>query len=184
MRCPTGFRKTPSTALALAGVLLIGGAAFADMHAARAAGERAEAARTSRLAIEDVVGLVEARGYTNVLEIELEGGRYKIKASDAAERQIELVIDATSGELVSGPSTAEVEALAQDLAAAGYPEILKLEVDGGRYEVQARDDAGREVELKLDIETREIVALEREESDDSDERDADDDSDRDDSDDD
>ena len=46
------------------------------------------------------------------------------------------------------------------LSARGYVEIHDLEVDDGRFEVDARDRDGREMELELELETLEILRAE------------------------
>ena len=47
------------------------------------------------------------------------------------------------------------------LAARGYSDVHDLEVDDGRFEVDARSPSGQSVDLELDLETLEILYEDR-----------------------
>jgi hypothetical protein len=47
------------------------------------------------------------------------------------------------------------------LEARGYSDVHDLEVDDGRFEVDARNAAGQSVDLELDLETLEILYEDR-----------------------
>ncbi len=168
-------RVRGATALPVAATLLLGlaGSTLTLAPSGYVAAQTAPAA-DQRQGLADIVALVQAAGYPEVLEVELEGSRYHVEARDGAGRSIELRLDAASGVVVAGPSHDEVERIAATVRAAGHGEILEVEDSDGRYEVLAVDGAGREVELKLDAVTLEVLAFERDDDDDeSDESDDD-----------
>jgi len=55
----------------------------------------------------------------------------------------------------------ESRRITETLAAKGYTEIHDIEVDDGRFEVDARHPDGHEVDLELDLETLEILFEDR-----------------------
>jgi hypothetical protein len=76
----------------------------------------------------------------------------------------------TLAALVSAPALAEEDRAGTDaeltriskaLEAKGYSEVRDLEVDDGRFEVDARNPQGEAVDLELDIKTLEILHEDR-----------------------
>jgi len=72
--------------------------------------------------------------------------------------------------LAAGPALADEDraGTAEELArvqaaleAKGYSDVHDLEVDDGRFEVDARSPAGESVDLELDLETLEILHEDR-----------------------
>ncbi len=58
-------------------------------------------------------------------------------------------------------TTLTMQQVIERLAARGYRDISEIELErDGSYEVEARDDQGRKVELKLDGRTGELLAQE------------------------
>lgn len=55
----------------------------------------------------------------------------------------------------------ESRRITETLSAEGYTEIHDIEVDDGRFEVDARHPDGHEVDLELDLETLEILFEDR-----------------------
>jgi uncharacterized membrane protein YkoI len=51
----------------------------------------------------------------------------------------------------------EIEKIRQTLEAKGYTNVHDIEVDDGRFEVDARHPDGHEVDLELDLQTLEIL---------------------------
>jgi hypothetical protein len=66
---------------------------------------------------------------------------------------------AGSGDRAATP--AELERVRTALAARGYGDVHDLEVDDGRFEVDARNRSGEPVDLELDLETLEILYEDR-----------------------
>jgi len=51
----------------------------------------------------------------------------------------------------------EVERVKQSLESKGYTDVHDLEIDDGRYEVDARNAEGYAVDLELDMKTLEVL---------------------------
>jgi uncharacterized membrane protein YkoI len=58
----------------------------------------------------------------------------------------------------SGPSIEDVRAMAFD---KGVEDIKEIELDDGFWEVEGSDAGGREIEMKVNAATGEIVKMER-----------------------
>jgi hypothetical protein len=58
-------------------------------------------------------------------------------------------------------TAAELERVRAALEARGYSDVHDLEVDDGRFEVDARNPAGEPVDLELDLETLEVLHEDR-----------------------
>jgi hypothetical protein len=55
----------------------------------------------------------------------------------------------------------EIRRIGESLAAKGYTDVHDIEVDDGRFEVDARDAAGQSVDLELDLATFEVLYEDR-----------------------
>lgn len=54
---------------------------------------------STQLMIRDVYDRVQAAGYQDMTEIELDDGRYEVKATDAQGQRVKLYVNATTGEI-------------------------------------------------------------------------------------
>lgn len=68
---------------------------------ARPVSDGATAPPLPALSIGNLIGRLEQQGYTNVTEVEREGGRYEVKATGADGRRVEVYVDAATGEIVA-----------------------------------------------------------------------------------
>lgn len=94
----TAIRNTLA-ALALGAATLTGAAA---VHAQTApapapAQPAATAPANATLTVRQIYDTLTAAGYRNITEIELEHGRYDVKADDAQGQRVKLRVDAQSG---------------------------------------------------------------------------------------
>ena len=92
--------------LALTGGLIGAGAAIAPAFAQNAAPAAtpatatAPAAAPNWLSIKDVLGKLEAAGYTDFREIEREKNKYEVKATDPQGQRVELDVDPVTGDVL------------------------------------------------------------------------------------
>ena len=77
------------------------GVALAQVQAPAAAQAPAATAAEPkpRLTVREIADRVEAAGYRDITEIELDGSHYEVKARDAQGARIKLVVNAGSGEI-------------------------------------------------------------------------------------
>jgi len=101
-------------------------------------------------------------GYFAVYELGLAHGYWTAEATRADGVRVDLVLDAATGTLwATGGSGADAPltaaAVRSRLAAAGYRDIRDLELDDGFWEAEARNAAGRRVDLIVHAWTGEVV---------------------------
>jgi ABC-type glycerol-3-phosphate transport system substrate-binding protein len=93
----TAIRNT-LTALALGAATLTGAAAVhAQTPAPAPAQPAATAPASATLTVRQIYDTLTAAGYRNITEIELEHGRYDVKADNAQGQRVKLRVDAQSG---------------------------------------------------------------------------------------
>lgn len=106
---------------------------------------------------------IEAKGYTNVNDIEFDDGMWEADATSADGNRVDLRFDAASGTVY--PDTAVAELTENDirarLAAAGYTEVRDVKFDDGLWKAEGRKGSEPRMELKLDGKTGAILAQER-----------------------
>ena len=86
-----------------AGIIGAGAAiapAFAQTTAPAATPATAPAAQSNWLSIKDVLGKLEAAGYTDFREIEREKNKYEVKATDPQGQRVELDVDPVTGDVL------------------------------------------------------------------------------------
>lgn len=111
----------------------------------------------------DVRATLSAQGYTDVNDVEFSDGVWEADAQSADGNRLEVRVDPRTGavypdERVSQLSQADVEA---QLAAAGYVNVHDLDYEDGIWNAEAEDPQGRDVELKLDPATGEVIGTEK-----------------------
>lgn len=107
----------------------------------------------------EVRAKLEAQGYTNINDVEFEDGVWSADARSADGNRVDLSINPSTGEIypdeqVANLGKADVEA---KLAAAGYTNVHDVEFEGGVWKAEADDQAGKDVELRLDPNTGEVI---------------------------
>jgi len=132
-----------------------------DPHAGHAMHGQSAAGATMTQA--QVKSALEAKGYTNVNDIEFDDGMWEADATSADGNRVDLRFDAASGTVY--PDTAVAELTENDirakLAAAGYTEVRDVKFDDGLWKAEGRKGTAPRMELKLDGKSGEIVAQER-----------------------
>ena len=89
--------------LALSGGLIGAGAAIAPAFAqstAPAATATAPAAQSNWLSIKDVLGKLEAAGYTDFREVERDKDKYEVKATDPQGQRVEMDVDPVTADVL------------------------------------------------------------------------------------
>lgn len=109
-------------------------------------------AQTGRLSGSDILQRVERAGYSDVRDLEFDDGLWEVKARDGDGRPVELLVDPDSGAIIDPRATPALgaEQIRGRLEALGYTGIHDIEYDDGRWEVEAVNPSGQQVELKLD----------------------------------
>ena len=128
------------------------------------------------LDIAQVHARLEAAGYREIDEIERKRDHYEVKALNVDGRRVELQVDPATAEVratelkrdkrrvdPAASAAAAPLSLAQlhdQLRAAGYRAIAKIEREPDRVEVKAVDAQGRRVELDIDPVTAQVRKVE------------------------
>jgi uncharacterized membrane protein YkoI len=112
---------------------------------------------------QDVRATLAAQGYTDINDIEFSDGVWEADAQSADGNHLEVRIDPRTGrvypdEQVSRMSEADVRA---QLAVAGYVTVHDLDYEDGIWNAEAEDAQGRDVELKIDPATGEVIGREK-----------------------
>ncbi|MEQ9146605.1 MAG: PepSY domain-containing protein [Parvibaculaceae bacterium] len=107
------------------------------------------------------------QGYSDIVEIEREDGQYCVEARNPEGKEVEIYVDATTGEVVEKDKedTADLskdEVIAK-LKEQGYPEVSKIERagEGDNCWVMASDADGKRFELHVNAKTGEITRKEQ-----------------------
>ncbi len=117
------------------------------------------AQQVDALSAPQVRAQLEAHGYTEIADLEFDDGMWKAEAKSANGKQVDVRIDPRTGQVYpedSVPSLGEADIRAR-LAVAGYSGVRDVKFDDGLWKAEGKDRAGRDVELRLDPETGEIV---------------------------
>ncbi|WP_449467246.1 PepSY domain-containing protein [Stenotrophomonas humi] len=106
---------------------------------------------------------LEAQGFTNVHDVKFDDGMWEADATSADGKRTELRLDPRTGTVypdttVSQLSEADIRA---KLSTAGYGNVHDVKFDDGMWKADAKASNGRNVEVKLDPMSGEIIAEER-----------------------
>jgi len=106
---------------------------------------------------------LEAQGYTDINDVEFDDGMWEADARSADGNRVELRIDARTGEVFPDEQVAELSEadVRAKLAAAGYTNVHDVDYDDGMWKAEGDDPAGKDVEVRLDPRTGEIVGKEK-----------------------
>ncbi|WKU18287.1 PepSY domain-containing protein [Advenella alkanexedens] len=88
------------TALTLGSSLIFSGAALNTALAQTTTTQMQTAPAQSRLNIKQIYDKVEAAGYTNITEIDLDDNVYEVKARNQENQRVELKLDPKTGEII------------------------------------------------------------------------------------
>ncbi len=88
------------TALTLGSSLIFSGAALNTALAQTTTVQVQTAPAQSRLNIKQIYDKVEAAGYTNITEIDLDDNVYEVKARNQENQRVELKLDPKTGEII------------------------------------------------------------------------------------
>ena len=107
---------------------------------------------------------LEAQGYTKVNDLKFEDGVWKADARSADGNRVDVRVNARTGEVypdeqVANLTEADVRA---KLAAAGYTNVHDVDYEDGIWNAEADDPAGKDVELKIDPKTGQVIGKEKE----------------------
>lgn len=100
----------------------------------------------------DVEAKLRAAGYSEIKDIEFDGGLWEADVRRADGRWGDIAVDPASGEVFDskdGRMVLDVRGVTDALAAAGYTEVSDLDRDGALWEAEARDAQGQRVELRI-----------------------------------
>jgi hypothetical protein len=106
---------------------------------------------------------LEAEGYTKVNDVKFVDGVWKADAKSADGNHVDVRLDAKTGavypdEQVANLNEASVKA---KLAAAGYTDIHDVDFEDGVWNAEDDDQAGKDVELKIDARTGAVIGKEK-----------------------
>lgn len=106
---------------------------------------------------------LEAQGYTKVNDVKFEDGVWKADARSANGNRVDVRLNPATGEvfpdeLVATLGEADVRA---KLAVAGYTNVHDVDYEDGIWNAEADDPEGKDVELKIDPDTGEVMGKEK-----------------------
>lgn len=99
----------------------------------------------------EIMQAVEQAGYTDIRDVEFDGGLWEVEATGTDGRRVDLQIDPRTGEVLDPNAAPALTAadIASRLQSQGYSNVRDIEFDDGRYEVEATNSAGQNVDLKV-----------------------------------
>lgn len=106
---------------------------------------------------------LEAQGFTNVHDVKFDNGMWEADATSADGKRTELRLDPRTGTVypdtaVSQLSEADVRA---KLSTAGYSNVHDVKFDDGMWKTDGKSPNGRNVEVRLDPTTGDVIAEKR-----------------------
>lgn len=106
---------------------------------------------------------LEAQGYTKVNDVKFEDGVWKADARSADGNRVDVRLNPATGEVFPDEQVAtlgEADVRAK-LAAAGYTNVHDVDYEDGIWNAEADDPAGKDVELKIDPDSGEVMGKEK-----------------------
>jgi hypothetical protein len=102
------------------------------------------------------------QGYTKVSKLRFEDGMWQAKARSANGKNVELHIDAKTGQAypdkqVSRLSKRDVRAA---LATQNYTDVHDVDFDDGLWKAKAKNAAGHSVKVKIDPDSGKVIGTE------------------------
>ncbi len=116
----------------------------------------------------EVTRKLQAAGYAEVRDVELDDGLWEAEVRRADGRWGEVVIDDATGEVFdaqAGRAVLDPAAITRALEAAGYTAITELERDGALFEAEARNAQGEAVELRVSGHAGRVLSVDADQDD-------------------
>ena len=106
---------------------------------------------------------LESKGYTKVNDVKFEDGVWKADARSADGNRVDVRLDAKTGEIFPDEQVANLneDTVRAKLSAAGYTNVHDVDYEDGIWNAEADDPAGKDVELKIDPATGEVIGKEK-----------------------
>ncbi len=106
---------------------------------------------------------LQAQGFTDIHDIKFDDGMWQADATSADGKRVELRLDPRTGTVypdsaVSQLSEADIRA---KLSTAGYSNVHDVKFDDGLWKADGTSAAGRNVEVRLDPTTGEVISEKR-----------------------
>ncbi len=112
----------------------------------------------------DVTARLNAAGYTEVRDVEFDGGLWEAEVRHADGRWHDVAIDATTGDVLddraAGKTLITAAQVIASLESAGYTEIRDLDLDDAVWEADARGRDGQRVELRVNAHNGKVISEE------------------------
>lgn len=131
----------------------------------------ASASTTASASVAAPVALTEAQvraklaadGYTKVNDVKFKDGVWKADARSADGNRVDVRIDAKTGEVYPDEQVANLSEkdVRAKLAAAGYLKVHDVDFEDGIWNAEADDPQGKDVEIKIDPKTGEVIGKEK-----------------------
>ena len=104
-----------------------------------------------------------AAGYTKVNDVKFEDGVWKADARSADGNRVDVRLDAKTGEVYPDEQVANLSEkdVRAKLAAAGYLNVHDVDFEDGIWNAEADDPQGKDVEVKIDPKTGEVIGKEK-----------------------
>ena len=123
----------------------------------------ASAAKQSAISIEEATKIARDHVKGEVIKVEREQGLYEVKVLTTDGKPVKLYIDAATGKVVrKGKRRISLDTAISIAKKAVSGEVVKAELERGRYEVKIRLENGRIAELYIDATTGEIIKSKKE----------------------
>ena len=122
-----------------------------------------DAKAQATLTVVQVRAQLESKGYTKVNDVKFEDGVWKADARSADGNRVDVRLDAKTGEIFPDEQVANLDedAVRAKLSASGYTNVHDVDYEDGIWNAEADDPAGKDVELKIDPATGEVIGKEK-----------------------
>jgi uncharacterized membrane protein YkoI len=139
------------------------GVAFAQQAQPTTPTVKATTAVQATLTDAQVRAKLEAQGYTKVNDVKFEDGVWKADARSADGNRVDVRLDAKTGEVYPDEQVANLneDSVRAKLAAAGYVNVHDVDFEDGIWNAEADDAQGKDVEVKIDPKTGEVIGKEK-----------------------
>lgn len=114
---------------------------------------------TNTMPMSKILSNLQEQGYSVVLKVELDDGKYKAKVIDAKGKEVKLNITPQTGEVIRPKAQAShltmIEAV-KKAEEAGYKNIYKVSSGHNEYEMKGFDKDNKKVSIDVDAATGKI----------------------------